>query len=84
MEKTYRAGMHLRRIRQDEGLTLKQMEERTGIPYQLISSYERGSITNPSGEALSNISRGYRLPIDEVYRLFGYEVFTEQNELIAK
>jgi transcriptional regulator with XRE-family HTH domain len=41
MSKYYEIGKTLRGIRREAGLSLRDMEEKTGIPFQQISTWER-------------------------------------------
>lgn len=49
-------GRRVRRIRQEKGLTLKQVEERVGVSATHISEIERGN-TSPTVRALERIAR---------------------------
>ena len=55
----------LRAIRKQRGLTLKQIEDLTGIDLNTISRYERGLVT-PSGNTLLKISDSLGVSVDEL------------------
>ncbi len=45
------------------GLTLRQMEVRTGLSNPYLSQLETGSVRNPTVAALAKLSRGYEIPV---------------------
>ena len=50
-------GAHLRKMRQDRGLTLEQLEEKTGIDSKQISRLERGE-RSPTLTTIFYIAKG--------------------------
>lgn len=57
----------LKKVRQEKGLTQKDLAERTGIEWRALSSYERG-VRSPDIETLYNISVVLECSIDALVR----------------
>jgi transcriptional regulator with XRE-family HTH domain len=55
----------LRRVREQRGLTLTEMSERTGISKSTLSRLENGQ-RRPSLELLLPLAQAYRVPLDEL------------------
>jgi transcriptional regulator with XRE-family HTH domain len=55
----------LRVLRAERGLTLRQVEEITGVDKHTISNVERGE-SKPYDATLARLARGYDVPIDEL------------------
>jgi len=53
------------------GLTLRQVEERTGIPNAHLSQIEKGVIEKPAAHILWELAREYDLPYPKLMRLSG-------------
>jgi transcriptional regulator with XRE-family HTH domain len=58
-------GSRLRRVRDDLGLTLTQVADRTGISKSTLSRLETGQ-RRPSLELLLPLAQTYRVPIDDL------------------
>ncbi len=54
-------GTRIRRIRQEKGLTLKQIESRVGVSATHVSEIERGK-TSPTIKALERIAQALQVP----------------------
>ena len=59
-------GARLRSVRQDRGLTLKQLAHRTGLSVSLISQIELAR-SSPSLSTLFKVSRALRIPLEELF-----------------
>jgi transcriptional regulator with XRE-family HTH domain len=55
-------GAHLRRLRDDQGLTQEQLAERAGLSTDTIRKLERGSFS-PSFTTLRGLARGLQLSL---------------------
>jgi transcriptional regulator with XRE-family HTH domain len=55
----------LRRVREERGLTLTEMSERTGISKSTLSRLENGQ-RKPSLELLLPLAQAYRVPLDDL------------------
>lgn len=54
------------------GLTLRAVEEATGISNAYLSQLEKGKIKRPSPLVLYKLSDVYKVPYTELFRLIGY------------
>ena len=59
-------GERLRLIRQDHGLTLRDLNERAGLSVPYLSGLERG-IANPSIETLHKIAKAYQITVRDLF-----------------
>jgi transcriptional regulator with XRE-family HTH domain len=55
--------------RKELRLTLREMEERTGLSKTYLNNLERNIRHNPTPESIEAIAAGYRVPASAVYRL---------------
>src|SRR5215217_7322702 len=55
----------LRVLRAERGLTLRQVEEMTGVDKHTISNVERGE-SKPYDATLARLARGYDVPVSEL------------------
>jgi transcriptional regulator with XRE-family HTH domain len=60
-----RVAPRLRRIREQRGITLTEMAERTGISKSTLSRLENGQ-RRPSLELLLPLAQAYRVPLDDL------------------
>ena len=67
-----RIGEELRRIRGIKGLTLRQVEELTGISNAYLSQLETGGAANPSPRILYKLSEVYDVPYDALMTSAGH------------
>lgn len=58
--------------RKELGLTLRQVEEQTGIPNAHTSQIESGTIEKPAAHILWDYARIYGLPYSELMQLAGW------------
>jgi len=65
-------GEILRRARLHHGLTLRQVEERTGLPNAHLSQIERGVIKRPDAAILMDLAELYALNYRLVAEWAGY------------
>lgn len=64
-------GNFLRRKRTQEGKTLKQVEDISGLSNAHLSQIETGKITRPRTTILEKISKGYDIEIEKLRELTG-------------
>ena len=62
----------LKTTRSQKGLSLRDVEEKTGISNAYLSQLERGIATGPSPSFLKKLSDCYGCPYDSLMRLAGY------------
>jgi len=60
-----RVAPRLRRVREQRGITLTELSERTGISKSTLSRLENGQ-RRPSLELLLPLAQAYRVPLDEL------------------
>lgn len=65
-------GPELRRIRKARGVTLRGVEEATGISNAYLSQLENGKIAKPSPNVLYKLSEFYEVPYEDLMRAAGY------------
>lgn len=63
-------GFELRRIREEQGLTVEELAERSGISATTIRAVERGS-REARGDTVAKLGRPLGLTFDDVWRLQG-------------
>ncbi len=91
------AGRHLREIRESLGLTLKNVEEQSRRiveiqqdSYYLITAGRLSQIENsnslPSLYKLATLSFIYKLPLTEMFRIYGVEIqgAEPEQEIVSK
>ena len=69
-----RLGKLLRDARRANGLTLRDVEERTGVSNAYLSQLEHGRIRQPSPVVLHQLSDAYKLPYEDLLDSAGYPV----------
>ncbi|MFC5857187.1 helix-turn-helix domain-containing protein [Streptomyces chlorus] len=62
-------GMHLRRLREAQGLTLEELAERSGMSFRGVVYIEHGN-RNPSLTTLLNLARGLQIPPSALLEIF--------------
>jgi transcriptional regulator with XRE-family HTH domain/Zn-dependent peptidase ImmA (M78 family) len=65
-------GDQLRRSRTDRGLSLREVERRSGINTGYLSQLERNEIANPSPSVLQKVADAYEEPFGVLMRWAGY------------
>ena len=63
-----RLGLELRRIREERGLTIEQLAEKSGISATTIRVVERGA-REARGDTVARLAKPLGLTFDEVWRL---------------
>ena len=58
---------NIRRIRERNNISLRELAERVGISAGYLSHLERGSRTNPSKEVMENIARELHSSIPDLF-----------------
>ncbi|MFJ8097548.1 helix-turn-helix domain-containing protein [Streptomyces griseofuscus] len=61
--------MHLRRLREAQGLTLEELAERSGMSFRGVVYIEHGN-RNPSLTTLLNLARGLQIPPSALLAIF--------------
>ncbi len=59
-------GRRLLRIRREKGISLTELERRSGITKGYLSQLERGEATNPSFDVVRRIARGLEVALAEL------------------
>jgi transcriptional regulator with XRE-family HTH domain len=59
-------GARLKAARNAEGLTLREVSERSGLSITYLSDLERGELQNPTLKALEAIGSALTTPLDEL------------------
>lgn len=59
-------GLILKEARKNVNLTLRQVEDMTGISNAYLSQLENDKIKNPSGNTLFKLSKLYKIPLRAV------------------
>ena len=67
-------GETLRLTRKLKGLSLREVEERTGISNAYLSQLETGKAENPSPHVLHKLSEVYDVPYESLMKAAGYLV----------
>jgi transcriptional regulator with XRE-family HTH domain len=63
-----RLGLELRRIREEKGLTVEELAEKSGVSVTTIRVAERGP-REPSDDTVAKLARPLGLAFDEVWAL---------------
>jgi transcriptional regulator with XRE-family HTH domain len=69
-------GEILRRRREELGLTLREVEHKTGVSNAYLSQVENNKITRPSPSFLRDLAIAYRLSYARLMQLAGHPVVT--------
>lgn len=65
-------GSFLKSGRTDQGYTLREVEEKTGISNAYLSQLENGSINKPSPEVLFKLSELYEISYERLMKTAGH------------
>ena len=76
-------GEHLRSIRNERKLTLRDVELETGISNAYLSQIENGKISRPSPEVLHKLSEFYSLSYENLMQLAGYPTISSAPQIVA-
>lgn len=77
-------GRYLKRIRKERELTLRVVEEKTGISNAYLSQVENGKIARPSPSVLHKLAEFYDVSYEHLMRLAGHPLpilSTEREKL---
>jgi len=74
-------GEYLKQIRKDRKLTLRAVEERTGISNAYISQVEGGKIVKPSPSALHRLAECYGVSYKHLMELAGHPLPVAPDKL---
>jgi transcriptional regulator with XRE-family HTH domain len=72
MARKPKLGDRLRQLRQERGLSLRDIERDFGINSGYLSQLERNEVANPTPSVLQKIARAYGEPIDVLMEWAGY------------
>lgn len=76
-------GKELKKLREENGLSQRQLGELCGIPHRLIQSYEQGTkdTKNMTVETFFRLSRGLNIPLDNLSeQLFHNQELKQRND----
>lgn len=65
-------AIQLKRIREFRGLTLREVEKRTGISNAYLSQLERDEASNPAPRKLAELAECYEVPYESLMEAAGY------------
>lgn len=69
---TKKLGMLIRKGREEQGLTLRQLGDKLKVNFSTISYLESGQVQRPAVKMLQGLSRVLEIPLEELYALAGY------------
>ncbi|CAI82363.1 helix-turn-helix domain-containing protein [Dehalococcoides mccartyi] len=72
-EKT-NVGVYLRSLRDTKGLSLREVERKSGVSNAVLSQIESGQVKRPSPTTLYKLAELYGVPYDELMSRAGYPV----------
>ena len=75
-------GQYLKRLRKERFLTLRAVEEKTGVSNAYLSQVENGKIISPSPTVLSKLAECYHIPYGRLLELAGHPPVSETERLI--
>ncbi|HIE13662.1 TPA: XRE family transcriptional regulator, partial [Candidatus Bathyarchaeota archaeon] len=75
-----RLGRYLKKVRKERKLTLRNVEEKTGISNAYLSQVENGKIVKPSPSILYKLAECYNVSYEYLMRLAGYPLPTASAE----
>lgn len=64
--------LHIRTLRKEKGLTMKQLAERVGVPESTLSLWEKGK-RDPRSEQVLKIAKILRCPIDYLFNYYSLD-----------
>lgn len=85
MENENKLGAYLKEVRNNKGLSLRDVGTQTGISASYINRVEKGERKQISTTMLQKFSDFYKIPVLELYKIAGIntEVQTSSIELMA-
>jgi transcriptional regulator with XRE-family HTH domain len=75
-------GAYLRRLRQEQKLTLREVEEMAGVSNSYLTLIERGLRKPPGADVLKKLAPAYNVPVRDLLRAAGY--LAEENREISE
>jgi transcriptional regulator with XRE-family HTH domain len=75
-------GAYLRRLRQEQKLTLREVEEVAGVSNSYLTLIERGLRKPPGADVLKKLAPVYNVPVRDLLRAAGY--LAEENREISE
>lgn len=72
-------GEKLRQCRNLKGLTLRDVEKKTGISNGYLNQLEQGKVKGPSPHILYRLAECYKVPYEGLLELAGYIFPADQN-----
>src|SRR5689334_13657987 len=73
-------GKYLQSLRQEKSLTLRAVEDATGISNAYLSQLEQGKIKQPSPAIIHKLSEIYNVSYGELLALVGYPIDSTASE----
>lgn len=67
-------GTNLRELRGKRGVSLRELERRSGINNAYLSQLERGEVTQPTPSMLARLADAYDVPVETLMGWAGYAV----------
>ncbi len=67
-------GLYLRSLRDARGLTLREVEDSTGVSNAFLSQLESGKVKQPSPTVLYKLAHAYEVPYEALMERAGYPV----------
>ena len=80
---TDKLGENLRRIRKGKNLTLRAVQERTGISNAYLSQIETGKIVRPSPNILHKLARLYSTSYERLLSMAGHPLPANSKNVIS-
>ena len=76
-------GPYLKNVRKQKNLTLRAVEERTGISNAYLSQLENNKISFPSPKFLNKLAALYEVSYEQLMKLAGYPVSSGKEKARA-
>jgi transcriptional regulator with XRE-family HTH domain len=70
-------GPTLRELRTKRGISLRELERRSGINNAYLSQLERGEVAQPTPSMLARLAEAYELPVETLMGWAGYAVSSQ-------
>jgi len=84
MKKQTTLSRYLKSLRAASGLTLRAVEDKTGISNALLSQLESGKVKQPSPVTLYKLADFYKVPYETLMEKAGYPMPSESDNRIDK
>lgn len=76
-------GRYIKSLREDRGLTLRQVQSQSGVSDSYLSQLEKGQRGTPSPEFIKKLATGYDVPYEEMLVAAGYLQSTDYVQRIG-